>query len=452
MPGSKDARIDRNRRYSSELGPEMDGQEVTVAGWINEYRNLGGIAFIQLRDRDGIIQVTLLKKKDNELFKMAERINRESVLAIRGTLKKSDKARSGFEVIPEEVVVLAEAGVPLPMGVADKVGVELDTRLDNRFLDLRRDATAAIFKIRATMISAVRSVLEGEGFFEVHTPKIVATATEGGTNLFKMKYFSKDAFLNQSPQLFKQILMATGLDRVFEIGPAFRAEAHDTVRHLNEFTSMDIEMAFSNEEDVMEVLERVIRRVISDVKARNAKDLEALGVTLEDPSERFPRIPYKECVEIVRSKGIEDHRPPVADPESGEEQEEDLSMEALKALAKDHPGYYFITEWPTISKPFYAQPFEQDPGIVRAFDLMFGEKEITSGSQRVHDPDLLKRNIKAQGLDPDDFEFYLKAFGYGMPPHSGWGLGVERLLMIMTGRDNIRECALFPRDKKRIVP
>jgi len=452
MSHKEASRIDRNRSYSSELGPDMDGQDVTVAGWIHEYRNLGGIAFIQLRDRDGIIQVTLLKKKHMELFKMAEKLSRESVLAIKGTLKKSEKAKAGYEVLPEQIIVLAEAGTPLPMGVADKVGVELDTRLDNRYLDLRRGTTAAIFKIRATLLSAIRSVLEEESFLEVHTPKIVATATEGGTSLFKMRYFDTDAFLNQSPQLFKQIMMATGLDRIFEIGPAFRAEAHDTVRHLNEFTSIDIEMAFSNEEDVMDLLEKVIRNVVKEINSRNKQDLELLGISLDTPPERFPRLTYKECVELVTSRGIKDHRPPISDPASDEEPEEDLSMEALKALAQEHTGYYFITKWPTSSKPFYAQPFEDDPTIVRAFDLMFGEKEITSGAQRVHDVELLEKNIAAQGLDPEDFDFYLKSFKFGMPPHSGWGLGVERLLMILTGCENVRECTIFPRDKKRLVP
>lgn len=433
-------RFDRMRKYSSELSPDLDGKEVVVAGWVHEYRNLGGIAFIQLRDRFGIIQVTLLKKKDQDMFKMAERIQRESVVAVKGTLKKSDKAKSGFEVIPDLLEVLSNSDAPLPMGVADKVGIELDTRLDNRFLDLRRDVIAAIFKVRSTLLDAVRTVLVEEDFLEVHTPKIVATATEGGTSLFPMKYFDRPAYLNQSPQLYKQMLMATGLDRVYEIGPVFRAEEHDTVRHLNEFTSIDIEMAFSNEEDAMALLEKVVAQVVQDVKKRNGPELELLGVELSPVELPIPRIPFDKCIEIVRSKGVE-----VGD-------DEDLSMEADRALGEEYPGYYFITRWPRATKPFYALSFEDEPNIARAFDLMYGEKEITSGAQRVHDVDLLKDNLKAQGLDPDAFEFYLKAFRYGMPPHAGWGLGVERLLMILTGRENVRECTIFPRDKKRIVP
>lgn len=428
------------RRLSSELSPAMDGQAVVVAGWIHEFRNLGGISFIQLRDRDGLMQVTILKKKQADLAKLVEKVSRESVIRVKGRLKKSDKAKAGFEILPDTIDVLSEAGVPLPMGVADKVNIELDTRLDNRFLDLRRENIAALFKVRSSMLKGVRSLLEEEGFLEVHTPKIVATATEGGTSLFPIKYFDRPAYLNQSPQLFKQILMATGFDRVYEIGPAFRAEDHDTVRHLNEFTSIDIEMSFADDEDAMRMLEKVIVRAIDEVLAMNRKELDIIGIKLERPKIPFPRVPHRECVEIALAAGVK----------AG--YEEDISMEANKAVAEKYPGFYFITRWPRAIKPFYVQPFEEEPSLSRGFDLNFGEKEITSGAQRVHDAKLLKENLGRQGLDPKAFEFYLKAFEFGMPPHAGWGLGAERLLMIMTQRDNIRECVLFPRDRVRLIP
>jgi aspartyl-tRNA synthetase len=275
---------------------------------------------------------------------------------------------------------------------------------------------------------------------EVHTPKIVATATEGGTSLFPIKYFDRPAYLNQSPQLFKQILMATGFDRVYEIGPAFRAEEHDTVRHLNEFTSIDIEMSFATDEDAMNMLEKVVMAAFDEVLAMNTKELETVGIKLTRPKTPFPRLTHKECVEIALAAGVK----------AG--YDEDISMEANKAIAEKYPGFYFITRWPRVIKPFYVQPDGQDPTISLGFDLNFGEKEITSGAQRVHDINVLKENLARQGLDPKAFEFYLKAFEYGMPPHAGWGLGAERLLMIMTQRDNIRECVLFPRDRVRLVP
>jgi len=440
MSGKQSSPTEVRRFYSSELSPSMDGQSIVVAGWIHEFRNLGGISFIQLRDRDGLMQITILKKKREDLAKLAEKVPRESVIKVIGKLKKSDKAKSGFEILPDSIEVLSQAAVPLPMGVADKVNIELDTRLDNRFLDLRRDNIAALFKVRASMLKGIRSVLEAEGFLEVHTPKIVATATEGGTSLFAIKYFERPAYLNQSPQLFKQILMATGFDRIYEIGPAFRAEDHDTVRHINEFTSIDIEMSFADDEDAMKMLERVVVGAFDEVLAMNRKELEIVGIKVERPKTPFPRVTHRECVDIALATGVK----------AG--YEEDLSMEANKAVAEKYPGFYFITRWPRSIKPFYVQPFEGDPTLSKGFDLNFGEKEITSGAQRVHDVTLLKENLNRQGLDPKAFEFYLKAFEYGMPPHAGWGLGAERLLMIMTQRDNIRECVLFPRDRVRLVP
>jgi nondiscriminating aspartyl-tRNA synthetase len=440
MSGQLGHPTDLKRRLSSELSAAMDGQTVVVAGWIHDIRILGGISFIHLRDRDGLIQITILKKKMAELAKLVEKIPRESVIMIKGTLKKSDKAKSGFEILPETIDVLSTAGVPLPMGIADKVNIELDTRLDNRFLDLRRDNIAALFKIRASMLKGVRHLLEEKGFLEVHTPKIVATATEGGTSLFSIKYFDRPAYLNQSPQLFKQILMATGFDRVYEIGPAFRAEDHDTVRHLNEFTSIDIEMSFATDEDAMNILESVVVAAFDEVLAMNGKELELIGIKVPRPKTPFPRLTHRECVDIALAAGVK----------AG--YEEDISMEANKAIAEKYPGFYFITNWPRSIKPFYVQPNEKDPTLSKGFDLNYGEKEITSGAQRVHDINLLKENLAKQGLDAKAFEFYLKAFEFGMPPHAGWGLGAERLLMIMPQRDNIRECVLFPRDRVRLIP
>jgi nondiscriminating aspartyl-tRNA synthetase len=430
----------KDRICSTAMGPSLYGTEAVLAGWIQDLRNLGGIAFIQLRDREGTTQLTAIKKENRELFKQLVTLNRESVIAVKGLVKENKEAPGGVEVLPRAIEVLSQAQAPLPMGVVDKVGVELDTRLNSRFMDLRRPETAAVFRIRASVLKGIRSLLEREGFFEIHTPKIVATATEGGTALFPVQYFESKAYLNQSPQLFKQMMMATGFDRVYEIGPAFRAELHDTVRHLNEFTSIDIEMAFTDEEGVMGVLERCLHMAIKTVLEERRKELALLGLQIEPPALPFQRITYTKCIEIARSKGI------------NVEWGQDLEMDACKAVAQETRGFYFITRWPSAIKPFYAHPFEDSPKESRSFDLMFGEKEITSGAQRVHELDLLTSRLKEQGLDPAGFDFYLQAFKYGMPPHAGWGLGAERTVMILAGRDNIRECVLFPRDRKRLSP
>ena len=428
-------------KYSSEINKNDYDKEVVVAGWTQDVRKLGSIAFIQLRDRDGIIQVTALKKElKPELFKKLTEIPRESVISVKGAVKENKEAKSGFEILPENVKIISVAKTPLPIGVVDKVSTEIETRFDHRFMDLRKPEVQSIFKIRHTMLRAVREEFLSNDFIEIHTPKIVATATEGGTNLFQVQYFEEKAFLNQSPQLYKQIMMATGLDRVFEIGPAFRAEEHDTVRHLNEFTSIDMEIAFADEEDVMKILEKVIQKIISMVNKENKKELNTLNIKIPVPETPFKRIDYSECVELIKSKNVD-----VVDGE-------DFSMEATKTIAEEFKDFYFITKWPTKTKPFYVQTFENNPEICRAFDLMYNENEVTSGAQRVHDVNLLKERIREQGLNPENFKYYLEAFEYGMPPHAGWGLGVERMLTILTNAKNIRECVLFPRDRRRLVP
>jgi aspartyl-tRNA synthetase len=431
----------RTRLSTAPFESKEGEQEALMTGWVHDIRNLGGIAFILIRDSGGMFQATAIKKVlGKETYKAVVDIPRESVLAVKGKLQPNEEVMNGYELLISDFLVLNESAVPLPLGVADKVGAELDTRLDNRFLDLRKEEVRSIFLIQSAALHAAREQFESEGFVEIHTPKIVATATEGGTALFAMEYFERAAYLNQSPQLFKQIMMASSLEKIYEIGPAFRAEEHDTVRHLNEYTSMDIEMAFANEEDVMQVLERVVHRAYEYVAQECRKELEILNVQLEIPKLPFPRITYDKVVEVIKSEGV------------AMEWGEDFSMEAMKVYCEHEPGLYFITEWPSAMKPFYALPFEDRPEKCRAFDLMFGKEEITSGAQRVHMHDLLRSRIEAQGLSPEPFEFYLKTFKYGMPPHGGWGLGLERLTMMLTGKGNIRETVLFPRDRQRLIP
>jgi aspartyl-tRNA synthetase len=290
------------------------------------------------------------------------------------------------------------------------------------------------------MIQSVRAFLSEEGFIEVQTPKIVSTATEGGTELFPISYFESEAFLNQSPQLYKQVLMGAGLEKVFEIGPIFRAEEHNTVRHLNEAISIDIEQSFTDHEGVMKVLERLVSRVYSDVVENCEKYLDWIEVELEVPEIPFQRITYDEAIEIIKRKGEEIVWG------------DDFSTPALKTLSEEVDGHYFIVDWPTEIKPFYAMPYENEPEISKTFDLMSGSLELASGAQRVHIYDLLVRKIGEKGLNPDSFEFYLSAFRYGMPPHAGWGLGADRLLMSILKLKNIREAVIFPRDRNRLTP
>lgn len=434
--------------YSSEISKDANGSQVTVGGWIQDIRNLGGISFLQLRDRDGVMQVTTLKKRDQELFELITGLQRESVLLVQGTVKASEQAKAGFEILPDKVDVLNAAEAPLPMGVIDKVGVDLDTRLNNRFMDLRKREVRAVFEVKSTVLQGIRAYLVSEGFTEVSTPKIVAAGAEGGATLFPIKYFDKNAYLAQSPQLYKQNLMATGLDRIFEIAPAFRAEASDTVRHIAEFTSLDVELAFiESSDDVMAVAEGIAVNALDHVR-ENARDaLSTLGVEVPEQKGPFPKVTYAEAVEMVRAKGV------------GIEHGEDLGTEGEKALgevmkAEKDCELYFITEFPTSLKrgTFYAKRSDEDPELTGYFDLDYRGQEIVSGGQREHRYGVLVEQMTENGLGLDSFEFYLKAFRYGMPPHGGFGFGIERFVQKMLGLSNIREAVLYPRDRARLIP
>ncbi|MCL7416024.1 MAG: aspartate--tRNA(Asn) ligase [ANME-2 cluster archaeon] len=432
----------RRTHYTSHVTPELDGKTVKLAGWVHEIRDLGGIMFLILRDREGMAQLTLFKKTiDPQVLETAKSLSRESVILVEGSVKLEAKAPGGYELVPAKIQLLNPALSPLPMDTTGKVNAELDTRLDNRFMDVRRPRVNAVFQIRHQMLSAVRNFLEQEGFLEINTPKVVATATEGGTALFPITYFDTEAFLNQSPQLFKQIMMSGGLDRVFEIGPIFRAEEHDTTRHLNEATSIDIEASFLDHEDVMQLLENLIVHVYESVAKNCANSLKTLDKELEIPKVPFKRLTYDEAIAINN-----EHSKELL------EWGDDLSTNAEKVIGKVIGEHYFIKDWPTEIKPYYTQPYEDNPELTKAFDMMHPRMELSSGAQRIHDHDLLRQRIQDQGLNPDGFEFYLKAFRYGIPPHSGWGLGAERLLMTMLDVDNIRDVVLFPRDRKRVSP
>ena len=428
--------------YSIDVKDKDHGKIITVAGWVEDIRNIGSIAFIILRDRKGTLQITVLKKENTELFEKLVNISRESVISVKGLCKESDKARNGYEVIPHELEILSIAETPLPLGVVDKIESELETRLDNRFIDLRKEEIQAIFKIRNTIIAAVHEYLRKENFIEVHTPNIIASSSEGGTDVFKLKYFEKEAFLAQSPQLYKQMLMSTGLDRVYEIAWYFRAEEHNTRRHLNESTAVDLEMAFiKDEEDVMKILENLVYHMWK--RAVDCKgELDVLNKKIIVPKLPFKRVKYDEVIKKLKENNY--------DIDWGVDlgtEEERLLGEIMKEEGHE---FYFVTKYPIDAKPFYTMPEESK--YSRSFDLACKGVEIASGSQRIHEFELLKKRLNACNLNPKDFESYLKAFCYGMPPHGGFGFGIERFLMNLLDIKNIRECILFPRDRTRLIP
>jgi aspartyl-tRNA synthetase len=431
------------RTYTADAEP---GQTATVAGWVHEIRDLGGIAFLILRDTSGRIQIKLEKgEMDDGLVETGLGLSRESVVAVTGDVKEEPRAPTDVEVVPESIEVLSAADTELPLDPTGKVDAELSTRLDNRTLDLRREAGQAIFEVRSEILRAAREAFRAADATEINTPKIVATGTEGGTELFPITYFGQEAFMNQSPQLFKQLVAGSNVERVFEIGPIFRAEEHNTPRHLNEATSIDFEGAFCDHHDAMDVCEDVVASAYEAVAENCEAQLEALGIAEEFavPETPFPRLSYEEAIERINATGELDEQLVWGD---------DLPTEGEKALGDDVGGHYFITDWPAEIKPFYIMDHDDDETLSTGFDMMHPRMELVSGGQREHRREQLIEGFEAQGLDPEAFEYYTKVFKYGMPPHAGWGLGGERLVMTMLELDNIREAVLFPRDRQRLSP
>ena len=432
-------------RSFASVGTTDHGKDVTLAGWVEDVRNLGGIAFLIVRQRDGTFQATVKKKGAEALFDAASKLVRESVVAVRGRIQANAQVRNGWELLASSVDVLSAAAVPLPLPVADKVGAEMDTRFDNRFLDLRKTERRAIMRVRALAIAGLRGYLEREGFMEVHTPKLSGAGAEGGATLFQTDYFGRKAYLSQSPQLYKQILMSTGLDRVYEIAPAFRAEPSDTVRHVTEFTSFDAELAWiESQEDVLRILEACVAQAIEHVCTAGRADLEMLHADPKVPKLPLPRLPYPEALEILRGRGKR-----LRDGDDIDTEGEKL---VGQAMAESGHELYFLTEYPSAIKPFYVMPKGDEPDVSWSFDLEYKGDEMASGGQREHRADALVAKIREKGLDPAGFEFYVKAFRYGMPPHGGWGFGVDRFVQKLLDLPNIREAILFPRDRNRLVP
>jgi len=428
--------------YSGQVKPEDEGKTIEVAGWAHEIRDMGKLKFLILRDREGFIQITAkVGVTAEEVLSKINSISRESVVRVKGLIKKGPKAPNGVEINPLEIEVISLAQSPLPMDPSGKVESDIDTRLNSRFMDVRKPEVAAIFKIRSNIVRAARSYLDSKGFIEIHSPKIIASASEGGTNLFPISYFDREAYLAQSPQLYKQMMMATGLDRVYETPFYFRAEEHDTRRHLNEITAVDVELAFiKDEEEVMQVLEGVVLEMIK-AAAESKKELGILKKEVSVPDKAL-RVMYDEAVEILAANGKKIPKGEDIDTEG-----EKLLGEIMKK--ERNSELYFIKDYPLKARPFYTMPKNMDHTC--SFDLEYKGVEVSSGSQRIHDYTLLMERMKAMKLNPDNFSFYLDAFKYGMPPHGGFGLGIDRMMMQIL-EVPIREVVLFPRDRHRLTP
>ncbi len=430
----------KRTHYSKSIDSTTNGREVTIIGWISSIREHSNIKFLTVNDRFGSIQVILKKGEyPASLESEISNIRDHTAIAIKGKVRTEPKAPNGIELIPNDFRILSLANKNSPIVIQSRKGVGIDTRLDLRAVDLRRPYLQSIFNIRYSVLNSCREFLRQEGFIEVNTPKIIATATEGGATLFPIFYYDREAFLTQSPQLYKeQLTMA--FENVFEIGPIFRAEPSRTNRHLSEATSIDVEKAYVDYNDVSEILERMILFLWNEIKDKNKSHLEYLKIQLPDLSFPFKRYTYSDLIEKLQRSG------------QSIEWGDDISQQKLSKLDdEDMKLFYFITDWPTSIKPFYVRP-KPTGTECESFDLMYGDLELSSGSTRIHDKDELIERMKKQGLNIDAFDFHLKVFDYGMPPHAGFGLGLERLMMSMCGVDNIRDAVLFPRDIDRLSP
>jgi aspartyl-tRNA synthetase len=425
----------KRTHYACQLNATLVGQQVRVGGWIEDIRDIGKLAFVTIRDVTGLCQVIVTGGNLQSALQAA----RQSAVTVTGIVQESKARDFPVELKVSEFTVLTEALHPLPIDPTGRVESAIDKRLDARALDLRNPRVAAIFRLRSAGLKIIRDALTSQGFIEVTTPKIIGSASEGGANLFAFDYFGKrKAYLAQSPQLYKEQLMV-GLDRVFEIGPYFRAENSHTVRHLSEFTSIDIEAAFLDYEDVMDILEKVVRKVATELHEKHRADLQAAD-SKEISVSKIDRLTYGQCLEELAKDGEK--------LQFGD----DLSDSALRRLGELHPGFYFITDWPLKLKPFYIHGKEGNPQLSKSFDLQYSYLELASGGRRLHDPTTLRSRLLEQGLNPASFEDHLKVFDWGMPPHSGWGLGYDRLMMVLTASQNVRDVVLYPRDAERLTP
>jgi nondiscriminating aspartyl-tRNA synthetase len=425
----------KRTHYARQIDDTLIGQQVRVAGWIEDIRDIGRLAFVTIRDITGVCQLIVTGGN----LQSALEASRQSAVIVTGIVQESKAKDFAVELKVSEFIVLTKADHPLPIDPTGRVESGLDKRLDARALDLRNPKVAAIFRLRSEGLRIIRNALFLQGFVEVNTPKIIGSASEGGANLFGFDYFGKrKAYLAQSPQLYKEQLML-GLDRVFEIGPYFRAENSHTVRHLSEFTSVDIEAAFLDYEDAMDIVEKVVRSVVTELHENHKADLQAAGAK-EISIAKIDRLTYEQCLEELAKDGEK--------LQFGD----DLSDSALRRLGELHLGFYFIMDWPLKLKPFYIHEREDDHRLSKSFDLQYNYLELASGGRRLHDPGKLRSRLAEQGLNPASFEDHLKAFDWGMPPHSGWGLGYDRLMMVLTGLQNVREVVLYPRDTERLSP
>lgn len=414
-----------------------NNRAVTLHGMVHALRDLGGVTFLTLRTREGLVQCVCPRRPEG--------VREECAVSVSGVLRPESRAPGGAELAEARCTVLSRPAAPPPVPLSKKSSLSMDTELSLRPVTLRAPRARAVFRIQAAVCRAFREFLQGEGFTEIHTPKLGRAGAEGGSSQFRVDYFGRKAVLAQSPQLYKQAMVGV-FERVYEIGPVFRAEKHATQRHLNEYTSLDLEMGFLHSFTELMALEQgFLRRLVALLRQEYAGELALLGAELPDP-EHIPAVRFDEAKRLAaEAYGYAIREPYDLEPE----EEQHIGRYAKEVWGSD---FVFVTHYPGRKRPFYTMDDPEDPRYTLSFDLLFRGVEITTGGQRIHNYGQQVEKLKARGMEPEDFSGYLLFHKHGAPPHGGLGIGLERLTMQLCGLDNIRRASLFPRDRTRLEP
>lgn len=428
---------------SEILAGDYEGRQIKVRGAIHTIRDMGEVAFIVLRKREGLVQCVYEEGKSQ--FALSD-LKEADTVEVEGTYKSDERAPHGFELRLDQVKIFSEPAEAMPLQISKyKLNTSLEAKLNHRAVSLRNLRERAVFRIQEGITRGFRDFLYSQGFTEIHTPKLGAKSAEGGANLFKLEYFHRPAILQQSPQFYKQMMVGV-FDRVFETAPVFRAEKHNTKRHLNEYTSLDFEMGYIDGfEDIMAMETGFLQYTMKLLASSYAEELKILGITLPKV-DKIPRVRFDEAKKRVAEKYDRQFR----NPFDLEPEEEHLIGQYFKE--EYDSDFVFVTHYPSKKRPFYAMDDPEDETYTLSFDLLFHGLEITTGGQRIHDYNKLMEKINKRGMETEGMESYLSAFKHGMPPHGGLGIGLERLTMQIIGEDNVREATLFPRDLSRLEP
>jgi nondiscriminating aspartyl-tRNA synthetase len=435
-----------NERIRTTELPSLVGKQVELAGWLHTVRRLGGVTFLVLRDGWGTAQI-VSERPEEMAHLVGGDVQPESVLCVRGMVVASPQAPGGVELHAPQIEVLEAVAEPLPVVIGKKeIKAGLVTQLDHAVFVNRHPARRAVYRLAAGAMAAFREHLAGRGFTEIQSPKLVASATESGANVFAVDYFGQTAYLAQSPQFYKQIMVGV-FERVYEVGPVFRAEPHDTTRHVNEYVSLDVEFGFiENHFTVMALLRDVLAHICAQLAERYPAELALAAIDLPQVPAQIPHIHFAEAQELIlRRHGVDVRGEPDLSPQ-------DERWLGEWAQAEHGSDFLFVTGYPAAKRPFYTHPDPARPGFTNSFDLLFRGTELVTGGQRLHRYADYLAALAARGLPVEPFATYLEAFRYGMPPHGGFAIGLERLLMQMAGMPNIRLASLFPRDLARLAP